>query len=1147
MEKIKNMLNPGSKHDNEVLYGSGQSSDPMHSGTSAPGTGFAQGHTLGHLEEGGRPNEAFSTSNNNSTTGTTATDDPFLRNATSAQRPGLSSDVGSTTAIRDGVPGATSGSGLSGSTETDVPVARDPNTIGGFAKGHTLGHLEKGGRRNDLFSSDNNPTSASTTSSTGRTERDTALASGAGTSAYETDRRLNSAGQAAGSTASSAGQSTLQNDETTASSGLTGNTYPDRSVGRQVGEPLPLLAKFTSTTYPSTTDKIREVASGRGEEGLQENLGSSLTERESPLGGNSTAGTGIDGPTSSTTSNPSHLERDATLGGAAVGGAGLAEHEHAHHRDNGDATGTESSIDPCGPGAEPAAPHFVPGPHVTDTANRLDPHVDTPGYEPSHPVPAAALPGSAGTAATTYEANEPRGTTGLGADPVLAESEHKPSLMDRLAGKNNDTAPTSNVEGVGSTGSTTREPTMFQDTGFGPSTGHDKERDTALSGGVGAAAYEADRPHGSTTGGLEHDTVEKQRKPSLISRLLHPGKHDSENVQGTGSGSSTPIGHHKERDAALAGGVGGIAYEADRRHGSTASAAGRKASTASGMNLGMDPGASDVQHNSALLNTLDPRVAQESTSDAGYAAVEHPPVVDETGHTFGVADSGGMQGRRVIVPYEENVPPLYKHDGGAYTDEEKYGKKGAAIRHGSTATGAESAATEEKQRKPSIFSRLDPRKKSNTPQTNAVEGVEDTAVTDPSSGHEYRATDAGGMQGNRVAVPYESNAAPLYKHDGGAYTDEEKFGGAAVAGAGATGVGYEAEKHERDSKGTTTPVGTGTTGATAVNDPKVTGVYTPLEATGPESYRHDPETGVTGPRAPGLTSPNDSKVTGVYTPLEANGPPSYRHNSEATAAGVGAGYEAEKHEHGSKATSTAGTGEFSKKEAEKEAKQEKHREKALAKEEKHDGKKHGGILGFLHRDKSDKDSREEQAERQESSTPSLSGAKPAEVGAAGPGAIGINEHEREEHEKHERNRLHKAGFSYQDPPASMMAGDTSYAAAPTSGYASQVTGGTGTTALAQGDSVPGGSHASTLGNKLDPAVADRGDNLDPAGEGYSQGLSGAGGETAGDYPASSGTGQYGSSVANPSGTHGLVESSDTANTTATAGTGQYGSSVSGPH
>ena len=801
---------------------------------------------------------------------------------------------------------------------------------------------------------------------------------------------------------------------------------------------------------------------------------------------------GTGGPTSSTTSNPSHLERDATLGGAAVGGAGLAEHEH--HHDIGNTTGTTSGttgitsgtsgagsdIDPCGPGVEPAAPHFVPGPHVTDTANRLDPHVDGPGF-------------GADPAATTYEADQPRSTTGMGTDPALAGSEHKPSLMDRVTGKKNDTTPTSNVRDVESAESTTRKPSTFEDTGFGPSTGHHKDRDTALAGGAGAAAYEADRPRDSTIGGLEHDTTEKQRKPSLISRLLHPGKHDSN--AGIESDSSTPTSHHKERDAALAGGVGGAAYEAERRSSSAAVGPDRKASTASGMNLGMDPGASDVYHKSAALNTLDPRVAQETTSDAGYAAVEHPPVVDATGHKFGVADSGGMQGNRVVVPYEENVPPLYKHDGAAYTDEEKYGKKGAAGRHGSTAAGAQTAAVEEKQRKPSIFSRLDPRKKSNTPQTNEVEGVDDTGVVDPSSGHEYRAVDAGGMQGDRVAVPYETNAAPLYKHDGGAYTDAEKLGGVAAAGAAVGGAGYEAEMHGRESKAETGASGTNAPGSTTSSDPKATGVYTPLEANGPPSYKHNPDTVNPDTRAPGLTSPNDPKVTGVYTPLEATGPPSYRHNSEATTAGLGAtgaasaGYEAEKHEHGSKATS-AGTGEFSKKEAEKEAKQEKHHEKALAKEEKHrekeikkeekhDGKKHGGILGLFHRDKADKDLKQEQSERQESSTFGIGGAQPAHEGAAGPRAIGINEHEREEHEKHERNRLHKAGSQPlhttnhtnfdQDPPASMMAGDTSYAAAPASGYASEVTGGTGTTALAEGASVPSGSHLTGLGNKFDPA------------------------------------------------------------------------------
>ena len=174
--------NPGSKQDDEVLYGSGQSSDPIHSGTSTTGTAIAQGHSLGHQEEGDRRNEPFSLPNNITSTGTTESDnDPFSR--TSAQRPGLSSEVGSTTAIRDGVPGATSGSGLNGTTKNDTAIA-----------GYT------------------------------------------GASAYETDRRLDPAGQAAGTTESPVGPSALQTDETTTSTGLTGNTYPDRSVGRSVRE-----------------------------------------------------------------------------------------------------------------------------------------------------------------------------------------------------------------------------------------------------------------------------------------------------------------------------------------------------------------------------------------------------------------------------------------------------------------------------------------------------------------------------------------------------------------------------------------------------------------------------------------------------------------------------------------------------------------------------------------------------------------------------------------------------------------------------------------------------------------------------------------------------------------------------------------------
>ena len=121
---------------------------------------------------------------------------------------------------------------------------------------------------------------------------------------------------------------------------------------------------------------------------------------------------------------------------------------------------------------------------------------------------------------------------------------------------------------------------------------------------------------------------------------------------------------------------------------------------------------------------------------------------------------------------------------------------------------------------------------------------------------------------------------------------------------------------------------------------------------------------------------------------------------------------------------------------------EKHRNEG----DSHEGKKRGGILGFLHQDKDSKSdhSTSHSGHGHDSHHDSRQGA----TTAAGLGTVGAGTaaYEHEKHD-HERNRLHK------DPPA---------------GYASQVTGGTGTTALAEGDPVQRGSHISGLGNKLDP-------------------------------------------------------------------------------
>ena len=251
----------------------------------------------------------------------------------------------------------------------------------------------------------------------------------------------------------------------------------------------------------------------------------------------------------STGAGASDLGRDAALGGAAAGGAGLAEHEH--RRDIGDTTGnttdattgaTASSTtgfgsgsgeegwdhdhsqphtfegDPCGPGAEPVGPHFTDGPHITDTANRLDPNASTTG---------------------------------------------------------------AHTHGSSTTG-----------TGLGSTTGADL---------------------GSSTGtGLE-----------------------------TTTGQENTTGAHTGRDAALVGGAGvaGVgAYEEGRHHDTTST--------------GTDPSYTGPEHKSSLLNKLDPRVKQDTTSTQGAAGVEGPGVTDQSGHAYQTEDVGGMAGARVVAPYE---------------------------------------------------------------------------------------------------------------------------------------------------------------------------------------------------------------------------------------------------------------------------------------------------------------------------------------------------------------------------------------------------------------------------------------------------------------------------------------------------------------
>lgn len=281
---------------------------------------------------------------------------------------------------------------------------------------------------------------------------------------------------------------------------------------------------------------------------------------------------------------------------------------------------------------------------------------------------------------------------------------------------------------------------------------------------------------------------------------------------------------------------------------------------------------------------------------------------------------------------------------------------------------------------------------------------------------------------------------------------------ALAGGVGATGVGaYEAEKHHHGHVNPSSASGTSMTGAPSTGytdqhsssgvDPRVdptsrsdmtgkgndrhlgrdagmagTGGLAAYEAEKHHHARDEPgrSSGLSGTTA-GITGRDHDSTRGSFVPGTDNQTSTgHHHGRDAGLAGSGA----------------VGGAELSKHEVEKHRKEEGS----------HEGKKHGGLLGFLHHDKDSK-SDHSTGHSGHGSDPHHDSHRGAQT-AAGVGAVGAGTaaYEHEKHD-HERNRLHK------DPPQ---------------GYASQVTGGTGTTVLAEGDSVQRGSHVSGLGNKLDP-------------------------------------------------------------------------------
>ena len=255
-----------------------------------------------------------------------------------------------------------------------------------------------------------------------RLGRDAAVGAGASAHRYEDPQRHNyppetdrsfplggsSVSDVYGSTTTGPDSSNLANkgDPRIDSDGshTTGNTgYGSRSDAYSSTTAGPHSSNFANKADPRTTAHTGD--------------GSTSSHYRSGTGATPTPGT------------QGSLSRD--LGAGAVGsgrtgdtgyGSESSQHEHQHH-------GHQFEGDPCETGEVGGreGPHFVSGPHVTDTANRLDPHVgsgfagatgDSSGHhhhgQSVHRGEEVALAGGAGAAGLgELETDHPKlGTTG---------------------------------------------------------------------------------------------------------------------------------------------------------------------------------------------------------------------------------------------------------------------------------------------------------------------------------------------------------------------------------------------------------------------------------------------------------------------------------------------------------------------------------------------------------------------------------------------------------------------------------------------------------------------------------------------------------------------------------------------------------------
>ncbi|CAD6439819.1 7eab8180-50c8-4b7c-9188-b8c7d34415db [Sclerotinia trifoliorum] len=259
-----------------------------------------------------------------------------------------------------------------------------------------------------------------------------------------------------------------------------------------------------------------------------------------------------------------------------VEGGGAEEADGVHG-----ATSAGAGVVPVGAYESGHGHHTNAGPHSSNLANKADPRVDSDlsKQQNHHYGRDAAV--AAGVGGAAYEANKHHhnsANTTTGPHSSKLENKVDPRVDSDLSKQNNhhygrDTTVAGGLGGAAyeankhhhnSANTTTGphssnlenkvDPRVDSD----PSNEHNHHygRDTTVAGGLGGAAYEANKHHhnsANTTTGPHSSNLENKVDPRVNS-------------------DNSREGHHYGRDAALAGGAATTAYEADKHHHNNANA-----------------------------------------------------------------------------------------------------------------------------------------------------------------------------------------------------------------------------------------------------------------------------------------------------------------------------------------------------------------------------------------------------------------------------------------------------------------------------------------------------------------------------------------------------------------------------------------------